>query len=132
MWQRIEGNWHDFRESARHQWAKLTDDHLDEIDGRRDRLSARIAGTYGVTDEEAEKQVAAWETGLREHDGRAPRVDAAGTRHAVEEPRPGVRRDGDRVTLDNPGQEVNEDDRVGGEGLPTNQGGGRETVEDPR
>jgi uncharacterized protein YjbJ (UPF0337 family) len=61
MWHRIEGDWARFRDRARHEWSRLTDDQLEEIDGRRDRLARRVRDAYGVTDEEADKQVAVWE-----------------------------------------------------------------------
>ncbi len=39
------------------QWGKLTDDRLDEIAGRRDQLAGEIQKAYGVSGDEAEKQV---------------------------------------------------------------------------
>jgi uncharacterized protein YjbJ (UPF0337 family) len=83
MWDRIEGDWNVFRHRVRHEWARLTDEHLDQIDGRRDRLARRVRDVYGVSDDEAEKQVAAWEASMR---GTAP---ARGT------PEPGPRLDSD-------------------------------------
>jgi uncharacterized protein YjbJ (UPF0337 family) len=59
-WDRIEGNWEQFKGSAREQWALLTDDELDMTAGRRDRLAGRIQETYGVTKEESEEQVSIW------------------------------------------------------------------------
>ena len=43
------------------QWGKLTDDDLLEIEGRRDRLVGTIQVRYGISKEEAEAQVGAWE-----------------------------------------------------------------------
>ena len=37
-WDRIEGNWKEFRGKAKTAWGKLTDDDLDVIEGRRDEL----------------------------------------------------------------------------------------------
>ena len=76
MWDRIEGDWNVFRHRARHEWSRLTDDHLDEIDGRRDRLARRVGDAYGVSDEEADKQVAAWESSLRGVTEPGPRLDS--------------------------------------------------------
>ena len=59
-WDRIEGNWAQFKGSAREQWAQLTEDQLDVTAGRRDRLAGEIRETYGVTKEESEEQVALW------------------------------------------------------------------------
>jgi Uncharacterized protein conserved in bacteria len=43
------------------QWGKLTDDDFDMIDGRREQLAGRIQERYGVTRDEAEKQIKDWE-----------------------------------------------------------------------
>jgi uncharacterized protein YjbJ (UPF0337 family) len=40
---------------------KLTDDHVDLIAGKRDQLAGKIQETYGVTKDEAEKQIKAFE-----------------------------------------------------------------------
>lgn len=67
-WDRIEGNWKQFKGSVKVQWGKLTDDQLDVIAGKRDSLAGRIQETYGISKDEAEKQLAAWEQGLKETD----------------------------------------------------------------
>ena len=60
-WDRIEGNWKQFKGNVRQQWGKLTDDQLDVIAGRRDLLLGRIQELYGISREETEKQLAAWQ-----------------------------------------------------------------------
>jgi uncharacterized protein YjbJ (UPF0337 family) len=60
-WDRIEGNWKQFKGSALQQWAKLSGDQLDAIAGRREVLLGRIQELYGLSTEEAEKQLAAWQ-----------------------------------------------------------------------
>ena len=60
-WDRIEGNWKQFKGSALQQWGKLTDDQLDVIAGRRDLLLGRIQEAYGITKDETEKQLAEWQ-----------------------------------------------------------------------
>jgi uncharacterized protein YjbJ (UPF0337 family) len=60
-WDRIEGNWKQFKGNARQQWARLTDDQLDVIAGKRDVLLGRIQELYGISKEESEKQLADWE-----------------------------------------------------------------------
>jgi uncharacterized protein YjbJ (UPF0337 family) len=60
-WDRIEGNWKQARGKVKEQWGRLTDDHLNIIDGRRDRLLGQIQESYGIAMDEAEKQVQAWE-----------------------------------------------------------------------
>jgi uncharacterized protein YjbJ (UPF0337 family) len=59
---RLEGNWKEAIGKAREQWGKLTDDDVGIVAGRRDQLAGRIQERYGVAKEEAEKQIAAWQT----------------------------------------------------------------------
>jgi uncharacterized protein YjbJ (UPF0337 family) len=61
-WDVIESNWKQFTDVVKEQWSKLRDDDLQRIAGRRDRLGAQIAETYGVSHEEAEKQLQSFET----------------------------------------------------------------------
>ena len=61
-WDVIESNWKQFTDVVKEQWSKLSDDDLQRIAGRRDRLGAQIAETYGVSHEEAEKQLQSFET----------------------------------------------------------------------
>lgn len=61
-WNIIEGNWKQFSGTVKESWGKLTDDDLDEIQGKRDRLVGKIQESYGYAEDEAEKQVAEWET----------------------------------------------------------------------
>jgi uncharacterized protein YjbJ (UPF0337 family) len=60
-WDRIEGNWKQFKGSARQQWGKLTDDQLDVISGKRELLAGKIQEAYGVSKDEAEKQLSTWQ-----------------------------------------------------------------------
>jgi uncharacterized protein YjbJ (UPF0337 family) len=61
-WDRIEGNWKQFKGKAKEQWGKLTDDDFDRIGGKRDQLAGRIQESYGITKDEAEKQIDDWES----------------------------------------------------------------------
>jgi uncharacterized protein YjbJ (UPF0337 family) len=56
-WDRIEGNWKQVSGKVRQQWGKLTDDDLDVIGGRREQLAGRIQEVYGISKDEAEKQI---------------------------------------------------------------------------
>jgi len=60
-WDRIEGNWQQFKGTAKQQWGKLTDNQLDVIAGKRDLLAGRIQEAYAVSKDEAEKQLSAWQ-----------------------------------------------------------------------
>jgi len=67
-WDRIEGNWRKFKGKAKQEWGRLTDDQLDVIAGKRDQLLGTIQEQYGITREEAEKQIAAFENRFGKHD----------------------------------------------------------------
>ena len=65
-WDRIEGNWKQFKGTAKQQWGKITDDQLDVIAGKRDLLAGKIQESYGVSKDEAEKQLSTWEQAQKE------------------------------------------------------------------
>ncbi len=60
-WDRIEGNWKQIKGNVKQQWGKLTDDQLDVIAGKRDQLAGKIQEAYGITKDEAEKQLNDWQ-----------------------------------------------------------------------
>ena len=60
-WDRIEGNWKQLKGKAKEQWGKLTDDDLDVAKGNYDQFVGRIQKTYGISRDEAEKQVKDWQ-----------------------------------------------------------------------
>jgi uncharacterized protein YjbJ (UPF0337 family) len=66
-WNRIEGNWKHFKGNARRHWAKLSDEQLDAVAGKRDQLTGKIQEVYGVSKEIAEKQVSAWQSAQRDN-----------------------------------------------------------------
>jgi uncharacterized protein YjbJ (UPF0337 family) len=57
----IEGNWKEFKGKIQEKWGKLTDDRLDVIEGKRDQLAGEIQQAYGISKEQAEKQVKEFE-----------------------------------------------------------------------
>jgi uncharacterized protein YjbJ (UPF0337 family) len=57
-WDHIEGNWKQFKGNVKKQWGKLTDDQIDVIAGKRHKLAGTIHETYGISKDEAEKQLA--------------------------------------------------------------------------
>ena len=59
-WGHIERDWAQFRGNIKQQWARVTDEHLDAIAGKRDRLIGKIRSLYGISQEQTEKQVSAW------------------------------------------------------------------------
>ena len=56
-WDQVEGKWKQMKGAVKQKWGRLTDDDLDVIDGRRDKLIGKIQERYGIAREEAQKQV---------------------------------------------------------------------------
>ncbi len=56
-WDQIEGNWKQFKGKVKEKWGMLTDDELNTIGGKRDRLAGKIQEKYGIMKEEADKQL---------------------------------------------------------------------------
>lgn len=59
-WDQIEGKWKQLKGSAKQKWGKLTDDDLDFVAGKRDQLVGRIQERYGISKEEAQRQIEDW------------------------------------------------------------------------
>jgi uncharacterized protein YjbJ (UPF0337 family) len=59
-WDQIQGHWTQIRGTAKERWGRLTDDDLDIIDGRRERLVGRLQVRYGMAAEQAERAVDDW------------------------------------------------------------------------
>jgi uncharacterized protein YjbJ (UPF0337 family) len=63
-WDQIQGNWRQFKGQLLQKWGNLTDDELDNINGHREYLIGKIQEKYGITKEEAERQVHDFERSL--------------------------------------------------------------------
>ena len=59
-WNRVEGNWKQFKGKVKEQWGKLTDDDLDQIAGKRDQLEGKIQERYGLATDRAKSDVDDW------------------------------------------------------------------------
>ena len=59
-WDRVEGNWTQFKGKVQQQWGNLTEDDLDVVEGKRTELSGKIQERYGLAKDEAEKQIDDW------------------------------------------------------------------------
>jgi uncharacterized protein YjbJ (UPF0337 family) len=59
-WDRIEGNWKEFKGKAQQQWGKLTNDDLDVIEGSRTELEGRLQRHYGYAKDKARAEIDAW------------------------------------------------------------------------
>lgn len=60
-WHRIEANWAQFKGLVKERWARLDEEQVERIEGRRDRLLQVISQCYDVTGEEAEKELSEWQ-----------------------------------------------------------------------
>jgi len=60
-WDRVEGNWKTLKGQVKQQWGRLTDDDLDVINGKRDELLGRIQNAYGMSRDDADRQIREWE-----------------------------------------------------------------------
>ena len=56
-WDQVEGNWKQMKGAAKQKWGKLTDDDLTVAKGQADALSGRLQERYGITKEEAKRQI---------------------------------------------------------------------------
>jgi uncharacterized protein YjbJ (UPF0337 family) len=59
-WDQIQGKWKQARGDLQKQWGKLTNDDFDMIEGDRKKFVGKIQERYGITKEEAERQVDDW------------------------------------------------------------------------
>lgn len=60
MLTQIRDNWRQMKGAAQERWFRLTDDDLDHIDGRAEVLARRIEARYGVSPDEANRQINQW------------------------------------------------------------------------
>ena len=59
-WDRIEGNWTEFKDKVQQKWGKLTDDDVDVIEGKRKELAGRLQQRYGYAQDQAEREIDSW------------------------------------------------------------------------
>jgi uncharacterized protein YjbJ (UPF0337 family) len=56
----LKGQWTQLKGKIREQWGKLTDDDLDQIQGRSEQLIGKLQNRYGIAREEAQRQFDTW------------------------------------------------------------------------
>jgi uncharacterized protein YjbJ (UPF0337 family) len=57
----LKGNWKQFVGKAKEKWGQLTYDDWKVVEGKRDQLVGKIQERYGITREEAERQLGDFE-----------------------------------------------------------------------
>ena len=65
-WDQITGNWMQFKGKVKEKWGKLTDDDLTTIGGKRDQLVGVLQQKYGYTKSQAEQELDAFASDLRD------------------------------------------------------------------
>lgn len=66
-WDKIAGNWKQFKGEIRRRWGKLTDSEIEQIAGEREKLAGKIQEQYGIAKEEADRQIDEWAEKLKAH-----------------------------------------------------------------
>lgn len=64
-WDQVEGNWKQMKGAVKQQWATLTDDELLKAEGKIEVVAGRIQEKYGITKEEALRQLQAFADKLK-------------------------------------------------------------------
>jgi uncharacterized protein YjbJ (UPF0337 family) len=57
----MKGNWKQFVGKAKEKRGKLTNDDWQVVEGKRDQLVGKVQERYGITREEAERQLGEFE-----------------------------------------------------------------------
>jgi len=66
-WDSIQGNWKELKGKVRSKWAKLTDDDLEHIAGKKDMLLGRLQQRYGFKKDQAERELDDFLNGIPKH-----------------------------------------------------------------
>ena len=56
----FKGQWMQLKGKIREKWGKLTDDDVDQIQGRSEQLIGKLQNRYGIARDEAQRQFDAW------------------------------------------------------------------------
>lgn len=56
----FEGKWKQLKGTVKQRWAKLTDDDVTMMSGKKDELIGKLQERYGITREQAMKEADEW------------------------------------------------------------------------
>jgi len=59
--QELKGQWRELKGKVKQKWAKLTDDDIERISGKKDELVGTLQKRYGESRDWAEDQVREWQ-----------------------------------------------------------------------
>ena len=76
-WDQIQGKWTQMKGGIRTKWGKLTDDDLDVIAGQRDKFLGKLQERYGMSKEQAERDLDEWRNSLEKR-AEQPKVKTGG------------------------------------------------------
>ena len=60
----LKGDWNELKGKVKEKWGELTNDELDQIEGQSDQLVGAIQKRYGLSVEEAEREIDEWNKSL--------------------------------------------------------------------
>ncbi len=60
-WNYIETNWDELKVKVKLYWEKISDQQLDAVAGKRDRLCKVIQRVYDLSPQQAEEQLTEWQ-----------------------------------------------------------------------
>jgi len=66
-WDTMKGDWKRVKGKIREKWGELTDDEIDQIQGRREQLEGLLQKKFGLAKDEAKRQIDAFELDAFEH-----------------------------------------------------------------
>jgi uncharacterized protein YjbJ (UPF0337 family) len=84
-WNHVEARWKQARRKAKEKWVRLTDQDLEIIQGRRERLERKIHERYGFAADHVHKEIEDW---VRCQLAAAPRRPTRKTKLAIPRTRP--------------------------------------------
>jgi uncharacterized protein YjbJ (UPF0337 family) len=88
-WTQIEGQWNELTGQLKSQWAKLTDDDLANVAGKKDQLLGKLQQRYGLLKADAEVQLEKWLAKIGPVQGKAAGKNDDATDPAQSPPREG-------------------------------------------
>ena len=56
----FEGKWKQLKGTVKQRWAKLTDDDVTMMSGKKDQLIGKLQERYGITREQAMREADEW------------------------------------------------------------------------
>jgi len=59
---RAAGVWKQLKGKVKEKWGKLTDDEIDQLEGKGDQLAGKLQERYGMQRDEAERQAREFRT----------------------------------------------------------------------